>query len=144
MQVKRAATSSDYYATNSNNNNNNNNNNDPQLFKQVREASSFIETMLEEVFRLPIVLRKGMLLQIRRLLIRRSIVLIKYVDKKIDGNDILQNSVIRKMRTDLQLLSDADFGIALAIAHKYSPNIYYALAGDPATIENKFFELFFL
>jgi len=40
------------------------------------------------------------------------------------------------------LTYEADFSVLLGIAEKLSPGIYVALAGDPASIEAKFVELF--
>lgn len=50
--------------------------------------------------------------------------------------------MLKKLRTDLDLLPDADFLLLLGVAERLSPGIYFALAGDPATIEEKFIELF--
>jgi len=54
----------------------------------------------------------------------------------------LEASIVKKIRLDLEMSSEADFSIVLGIAEKLSPGIYVALAGDPASIELKFVELF--
>ena len=99
--------------------------------------------MLIELFRLPHFLREGYLYHFLRLLDRRAVVMIKYADTKLDHSaDILESSALKKMRQDLELTSDADFFLLLGVAERLSPGIYFALAGDPATIEEKFIELF--
>jgi len=113
------------------------------IFTPVKESSPFVENMLNEVFRLPCDLREGIVLQSRRLLVRKAVLLIKYVDARKEHQTTLHNSEIKKLRADLHVAHESDFGIVLAIAERYSPGIYSSLAGDPATIEARFFELFF-
>jgi hypothetical protein len=45
----------------------------------------------------------------------------------------LEASVVKKLRADLDLNSDADFDVLLGVAEKLSPGIYVALAGIPLT-----------
>lgn len=113
------------------------------IFSPVKESSPFVENMLNEVFRLPSDLREGIVLQSRRLLVRKAVLLIKYVEARKADHATLHNSEIKKLRADLHVAHESDFGIVLAMAETYSPGIYSSLAGDPATIEARFFELFF-
>jgi hypothetical protein len=59
-----------------------------------------------------------------------------------EPGEVLQTSVIKKIRSDLDVASESDFDILLAIAEKHAPGTYKAVAGDPAIIEEVFLELF--
>lgn len=72
---------------------------------------------------------------------------------KAKGAPNLEAGVVKKIRSDLDASSEADFSVLLGVAEKLSPGIYVALAGwvqyawvnfagDPASIELKFRELF--
>jgi hypothetical protein len=63
-----------------------------------------------------------------------------YREKCLGSN--LEASVVKKIRIDLDITTEADFSVLLGIAEKLEPGIYVALAGDPASIEEKFVELF--
>jgi hypothetical protein len=54
----------------------------------------------------------------------------------------LEERIVKKIKTDLELFSESDFTVLLGIAEKLSPGIYVALAGDPATIAEKVIEIF--
>ena len=41
----------------------------------------------------------------------------------------LEASIVKKIRLDLEISSEADFSVLLGIAEKLSPGIYVALAG---------------
>jgi len=116
------------------------------LFRQVKSIAPCIEKLVIEVYRLPHSLREGYIAQSMRLLIRKAVILIKYVEAEVDVQrsnlGTLEASVVRKIRQDLDLTSDSDFAVLLGIAEKLSPGIYVALAGDPASIQQKFVELF--
>jgi len=55
---------------------------------------------------------------------------------------MMEQSVVKRIRTDLDLLHEGDFSLLLAVAEKMSPGIYVALSGDPSQIEEKLIELF--
>ena len=135
------------------------------LFSPVREVSTFVTDMLEEAWKLPPDLREGHLIHSMRMLTRKAMVVIKYVQSKLyvlvlassssssesaDSNvrhhsepgEVLQTSVIKKLRQDLEISSDPDFDVLLAVAVKHAPGTFKAVAGDPAIIEEVFLELF--
>jgi len=114
------------------------------LFRVVKSAAPCIEKMLQEVFSLPNALREAYIAHSIRLLIRKAVLLIKYVEAELERAQCanLEASIVKKIRIDLDISSEADFSVLLGIAEKLSPGIYVALAGDPASIEEKFVELF--
>lgn len=59
-----------------------------------------------------------------------------------EPGEVLQTSVIKKLRQDLEISSDPDFDVLLAVAEKHAPGTFKAVAGDPAIIEEVFLELF--
>jgi len=112
------------------------------LFRPLKSYSPLVNRMLVEVFRLPHGLREGYITQAMRLLTRKAVVLIKYVEAELAHSNTLGEGVVKRIRVDLALTSEADFSVLLGIAEKLKPGIYVALAGDPTTIEEKFIELF--
>jgi len=115
------------------------------LFRPVKAGAPCVDFLIVETFRLPHCLREAYINQSMKLLLRKASVLIKYVEAELEHVSPLTNleaSVVKKIRADLDLNNDADFTVLLGIAEKVSPGIYVALAGDPASIEAKFVELF--
>jgi len=114
------------------------------LFKTMRTNSILIENILKDAFGLPRSLRETFLAQSVKGLIRKSVLLIKYVEAELEKNKNahLEHTIVKKVRADLDLGNENDFGVLLGISEKLSPGIYVALAGDPASIEEKFVELF--
>jgi hypothetical protein len=93
-----------------------------------------------------------------RLFLRKAVVLIKYVEAELYQNNYnkkkknsqknffireksptlnLEIAIVKKIKLDLDIVSEQDFAVLLGIAEKTSPGIYVALAGDPASIEEK-------
>jgi hypothetical protein len=114
------------------------------LFRLLKAGPSLLVTrILTEVCRLQQQeLREGYIAQAMRLLMRKAVVLIKYVDAELAEATTLGEGVVKRIRTDLSIPHDADFDVLLAIAEKLRPGSYVTLAGDPTTIEEKFIELF--
>jgi len=114
------------------------------LFHPIKASAACVEKLLTETFRLPMELREGFIVQYLRLLSRRAVVMIKYVEAELEKakSPNLEASIVKKIRSDLDLTAESDFAVLLGIAEKLSPGMYVALAGDPASIEAKFVELF--
>jgi len=113
------------------------------LFRPLKSSASLlVSRILVDVFRLQPELREGYIAQAMRLLMRKAVVLIKYVDAELADCATLGEGVVKRIRTDLSLLAESDFTLLLAIAEKLKPGSYVTLAGDPTTIEEKFIELF--
>jgi len=114
------------------------------LFRTVKTCAPCVENMLIEALRLPASVREGYIVQSMRMLVRKAVVLIKYVEAGLEKamSPYLEASIVKKIRVDLDISSEADFTVLLGIAEKLSPGMYVALAGDPASIEAKFVELF--
>eukprot|EP01094_Clydonella_sp_ATCC50884_P019516 TRINITY_DN3832_c0_g1_i1.p1 TRINITY_DN3832_c0_g1~~TRINITY_DN3832_c0_g1_i1.p1 ORF type:complete len:535 (-),score=109.93 TRINITY_DN3832_c0_g1_i1:767-2185(-) len=112
------------------------------LFQAVGSPAPIVVEFLNEMAKLPPSLRQMYLENFTRVLTRRAVVLIKYVGARLDQSELLQTSTIKRMRGDLELASDLDFELLLAIAERYSPGTYVKVAGDPAIIEEVFLELF--
>jgi len=114
------------------------------LFRPLRGVSPMVSKMLVEVLRLPHSLREGYIAQMMRLLIRKAVVLIKYVEAELAHTNTLGDGVVKKIRTDLSLTNEADFAVLLGLAEKLKPGVYVTLAGDPTTIEEVLDVLFLL
>jgi len=112
------------------------------LFRVVKESAQCIQHIIVEMYKLPHALRETYLVQSLRVLTRKAVVLIKYVQVELYKAKIIPTSTIKKLRTDLQLTVDGDYAVLLGLAEKLSPGIYADLAGDPASIEERFIELF--
>jgi len=117
------------------------------LFRLVKQSAPCISRILNDVFRLPMHLREGFIAHSMKLLSRKAVVLIKYVEALLSQpeegvrSEVLDPGIIKKIRQDLDL-SDQCFTVLLGIAEKMSPGIYITLVGDPGKIEEKFIELF--
>jgi len=112
------------------------------LFRVVKDSAQCIQHIIVEMYKLPHALRETYLVQSLRVLTRKAVVLIKYVQAELYKAKIIPTSTIKKLRTDLQLTLDGDYAVLLGLAEKLSPGIYADLAGDPASIEERFIELF--
>jgi len=114
------------------------------LFRIVKASAPVIDKILLDVFSLPTSLREEYIAESMRLLTRKAALLIKYVEAELEKGQCanLEASIVKKIRFDLDIASEADFSVLLGIAEKLEPGIYIALAGDPASIEEKFVELF--
>jgi len=114
------------------------------VFNPVKTSAPYISHIVNEAFQLPAHLREAFLRHSMNLLIRKTALLIKYVQTELSKSSAenLEAAIVKKIRTDLDLLLDTDFNVLLGIAEKLNPGIYTALAGDPASIELKFIELF--
>eukprot|EP01113_Clastostelium_recurvatum_P002350 TRINITY_DN1097_c0_g1_i4.p1 TRINITY_DN1097_c0_g1~~TRINITY_DN1097_c0_g1_i4.p1 ORF type:complete len:649 (-),score=122.12 TRINITY_DN1097_c0_g1_i4:12-1958(-) len=113
------------------------------LFRLSRASASFVHKMISDVFKLPQSLREGYIIYSQRLLQRKAVALIKYVDaERAASGGQLKEDCLKRVRADLGLTGDQDFWLLLGIAEKLWPGIYVTLAGDPAYIEERFIELF--
>mmetsp|Transcript_24596 Transcript_24596/g.27363 ORF Transcript_24596/g.27363 Transcript_24596/m.27363 type:complete len:475 (+) Transcript_24596:94-1518(+) len=117
-----------------------------ELFRPVKKGSLSIENIMHGIYKLPIHLREGYIHQSMRLLNRRALLLIKYVEALLkasteDRVDVLDPNAVKKIRQDLGL-TETCFTVLLGIAEKLQPGIYVKLVGDPGMIEAKFIELF--
>jgi len=76
--------------------------------------------------------REGFIDNFLRLLDRKALALIKYVEAKSSfGTVPLDHTGKRQLRQDLQLATEADYSIVLTRAEKLHPGIYTFLNGDP-------------
>jgi hypothetical protein len=119
-----------------------------QLLDEVRTSwrcpesettdSSFLPSFLQ-LFNLPVELREGYLFHSMRILTRKAIVLIKYVDAKCTNEGVggLEDSGVKKLKQDLDIITDSDLDVLLGIAEKLSTGIYFAVRGDPSSIEDR-------
>eukprot|EP01117_Protostelium_nocturnum_P018020 TRINITY_DN7438_c0_g1_i1.p1 TRINITY_DN7438_c0_g1~~TRINITY_DN7438_c0_g1_i1.p1 ORF type:complete len:491 (-),score=132.98 TRINITY_DN7438_c0_g1_i1:194-1666(-) len=115
------------------------------LFRIVKTGAPCVEKILNEVFQYPSNMRLPFITHSIKLLVRKSINLIKYVQAEIERCNPrqLDANTVKKIRVDMELSIESDFYLLLGIAEKLFPGIYVMLAGDPAFfIELKFIELF--
>lgn len=112
------------------------------LFVQVRVAAPLVVRLLKELFLLPTRhLRAAHLHHYTTWLDKRAMLLIHYVSGLMARQPLMTHltdpSLIKRIRTDLELLHDVDYSLILARAEMISPGIYVTLTGDPGDIEEK-------
>lgn len=94
-------------------------------------SSVFVSTILKQAFELPIALRAGFIHQKYRVLKKRALTLISYVEHETKQNDILEAQRIIEIKHDLGCEnSEPDFTILLSIAEKLKPGMYQRVAGN--------------
>lgn len=104
------------------------------LFHNSEEVATLVQTFMQDLNLLPYVcgVRQGFVDNFLRLLDRKALALIKYVEAKSSfGAVLLDHNAKRQLRQDLQLATEADYSIVLARAEKLHPGIYTFLSGDP-------------
>ncbi|XP_032232039.2 guanine nucleotide exchange factor C9orf72 homolog [Nematostella vectensis] len=104
------------------------------LFHPAEDIGLLVQTFINDMNVLPFApdVRAGFVETFRRLLVRKALALIKYVEARSKrGRIALEYAAKRQLRHDLQLNTEADFGIVLACAEKHKPGLYTFLMGDP-------------
>ncbi|PRP80754.1 hypothetical protein PROFUN_11494 [Planoprotostelium fungivorum] len=116
-----------------------------ELFRVVKTGAPLVDKLLGELYGCPTYLRTPFLVQSVKLLVRKAIQLIRYVQAEIERSHVrqLEANTVKKIRVHMDLGQESDFYLLLGIAEKLFPGIYVMLAGDPAFfIELQFIELF--
>ncbi|KAK3704472.1 hypothetical protein QZH41_013350, partial [Actinostola sp. cb2023] len=104
------------------------------LFHDVQDIGPFVQTFMNDLSLLPGVddVRQSFLSSFLRVLDRKALALIKYVEAKSSkGAKPLDNTAKRQLRHDLQLTTEADFLIVLVRAEKHQQGMYVFFMGDP-------------
>lgn len=104
------------------------------LFHNSDEIALLVQTLMLDLNLLPYVcgVREGFIDNFLRLLDRKALALIKYLEAKSScGTVPLDYVAKRQLRQDLQLGTEADYSIVLTRAEKLHPGIYTFLQGDP-------------
>ncbi|EDO36091.1 predicted protein [Nematostella vectensis] len=104
------------------------------LFHPAEDIGLLVQIFINDMNVLPFApdVRAGFVETFRRLLVRKTLALIKYVEARSKrGRIALEYAAKRQLRHDLQLNTEADFGIVLACAEKHKPGLYTFLMGDP-------------
>ncbi|KAJ7329004.1 hypothetical protein OS493_023296 [Desmophyllum pertusum] len=104
------------------------------LFHNSEEIGILVQTFMHDLNLLPYVcgVREGFIDNFLRLLDRKALALIKYLEAKSSfGTVPLDHVAKRQLRQDLQLGTEADYCIVLTRAEKLHPGIYTFLKGDP-------------
>ncbi|KAL9951273.1 hypothetical protein ACROYT_G043911 [Oculina patagonica] len=104
------------------------------LFHNSEEIGILVQTFMHDLNLLPYVcgVREGFINNFLRLLDRKALALIKYLEAKSSfGTVPLDYVAKRQLRQDLQLGTEADYSIVLTRAEKLHPGIYTFLKGDP-------------
>jgi len=120
---------------------------DKKMFKPPKPDTlnaPIVSRIIADVYKLPPALREAYISQGFRMLIRKAIVMIKYVDSKLNKRpapEELGEEVRAKVQETLAL-TKGDFAVLLGIAEKLKPNFYIDLVGDPNIIQEQFIELF--
>ena len=91
----------------------------------------FATELLKRTFELPLSLRSGFVSQQYRMLKKRAVALISFVEYETKHNDILEAQRLMEIKQDIGCEnSEADFTILLAIAEKLKPGMYQCVAGN--------------
>lgn len=104
------------------------------LFHNSEEAGMLVQAFLHDLNLLPYVcgVREGFIDNFLRLLDRKALSLIKYVEAKSSfGTVPMDHAARRQLRQDLQLATEEDYSIVLTRAEKLHSGIYTFLKGDP-------------
>lgn len=104
------------------------------LLHYSEEIGLLVQTFMHDIQILPYVcgVREGFIDNFLRLLDRKALALIKYVETQSSlGTVPLNDTAKRQLRQDLQLVTEADYSIVLTRAEKLHPGIYTFLKGDP-------------
>lgn len=104
------------------------------LFHNSEEVGTLVQSFIHDLSLLPCVcgVREGFIDNFLRLLDRKALALIKYVEAKSSFGAVpLDQTAKRQLRQDQQLATEADYCIILTRAEKLHPGIYTFLTGDP-------------
>lgn len=113
------------------------------VFRTVTEAAPSVLRILEQALSLPLHLRAAFITTSMRLLMRKAVVLVKFVEATTrDGTPSVPDNVVKRLRSDLGARDANDFSVLLGMAERLRPGSYQALGGDPSRIEEQLRELF--
>ena len=108
----------------------------------VTEPSRLVHDALCEALGLPAMLRLPYLLSVDRLLLLKSVTLLKLVQSDVESNHGSTEGTGKWLRDNLGLDNDADLNVVFAYAEKICPGIGASMMADRLTLEEKFIELF--
>eukprot|EP00732_Lithocolla_globosa_P006506 Lithocolla_globosa_v1_NODE_7609_length_924_cov_8.813579.p1 type:complete len:147 gc:universal NODE_7609_length_924_cov_8.813579:668-228(-) len=115
------------------------------LFRPVKESAKFVHKILMDLQLLPVHLRKAYVFESKRLLTRKAIALIKYVQSEMIETDVIGLTLLsfslKKIRQDLGLDDNNLFFTVLAVAENLEPGAFQNVIGDPHSMEEKFREM---
>jgi len=115
------------------------------ILNSVKEPSQFVHRLITEVYRLPHCLRLPYISQSNRLLTRKAVALIKYVECEMSSAEVpipsLAQPTLKKIMQDLSLSEQSLFLMVLGVAEKLQPGTYHRTLGDPLSMEDKFREM---
>ncbi|XP_046840991.1 guanine nucleotide exchange C9orf72-like isoform X2 [Xenia sp. Carnegie-2017] len=106
------------------------------LFYSMNHESGMIGEFLRDIQLIPAqaTIRKAYIANFKRLIRRKALALIKYVEDITKfGDERMKSSFLQELREQLHLKIDGDFYIVLAAAEKLRPNIYFYTLGENAT-----------
>jgi hypothetical protein len=113
------------------------------VFRTVTEVAPSVLRILEQALSLPLYLRAAFVTTSMRLLMRKAVVLVKFVEATTrDGTPAVPDNVVKRLRADLGARDASDFSVLLGMAERLRPGSYQALGGDPSRIEEQLRELF--
>jgi len=145
--------------------------NTEELLLRSVETSQEVNDIIEKILRVEgNFVKQGYISQMMSLLLRRAMVLLKYVEAmpmNMESSEVapeprnrdeapesppitprepkeeaLSRETKKRIRNDLGLREDTCFNLLLGIAEKLKPGIYYTVVGNQAWIEEKLIELF--
>lgn len=112
------------------------------MFKSLKESSPMVRVLVSEILKLrPAYLQEAYANHFQRLLTRKAITLIKYLESENLHPSFDRESLQRNIKLDLNL-ADNDFLIIVAVAERLKPGIFVDLFGDPHVLEEKITSVF--
>jgi hypothetical protein len=114
------------------------------VFRSVTEVAPCVQRLLEDTLSLPFDLRLAYISMSMRLLTRKAVLLVKFVEASTrDGSaTTVPEHLVKRLRADLGARDAADFSVLLGIAERLRPGSYHALGGDPSYIEEQLLDMF--
>ncbi|KJE96010.1 hypothetical protein CAOG_006385 [Capsaspora owczarzaki ATCC 30864] len=109
------------------------------LFRSVKDAAPSVKSFLHEISRIrPGFLQEAFAQQFQRLLTRRAMGLIKYLEAELNsGTRFDRENSMKLIKSDLGLNAENDFFIVLAIAERLRAGTFVDAMGDPRLTEAK-------
>ncbi|XP_070562732.1 guanine nucleotide exchange factor C9orf72-like isoform X2 [Ptychodera flava] len=103
------------------------------FFQTVEDPETMVRDIMTEIHQLHpgSGVREAHIEQFQRILERKALAMIKYVEEETNkGSEDFKSSMMKRMRQDLNLLVEGDWKIILAVAEKLKPGIYSFVFGD--------------
>ncbi|XP_022100204.1 guanine nucleotide exchange C9orf72-like [Acanthaster planci] len=112
-------------------------------FSNKPEAETIVQKFWKEINRLQdnCRIRETYIEEFLRLLDRKAVSLIKYVEEETNRGTKPSRLVLKRLKSDLHLIPEGDFRIVIAMAEKLQPGVYTLVCGNPALPRDSYNDL---